>query len=1122
MTITVLEASAGTGKTYRVTTLAVEAVADGMPLADMLLVTFTRAATGELRDRVWSRLVSVEAQLGRFLATDATPDDETAAELATGDRSAVEQRHDRVAAAVAGFDAATIATIHGFCEQVLSQVGFAGDVERDVDFIEDPRQLTEEVVDDLLVQRFHKRVAFRFERAAALEIAHAVITDPHARIVPAGDDEHAEAAMRSRFATAVRERLDRRKRELRVIGYDDLLTRLESTLAGPQGDVVRDRLQGQFRLVVVDEFQDTDAVQWNILRDAFAGSDTRLVLVGDPKQAVYSFRGADVHAYLAARDAAGVTEPLDVNHRSDAGLLQGLDALFGDATLGHPDIAYRRTTAVAHHVAPRLVGGRRPTPVRIRHVRRDTPDAVLTDRSGDLQKPWALSFVAHDLATEIVDQLSPATQATIVERRADGTELERPVRPGDIAVLVPRHRDADLVRSALSRVGVPTVVNGTGSVFATAAARDWLRVLEAIETPAATTRVRSAALTSFFGWSAADVAAGADSAWDAVHDRLHHWRRTLETQSVAALFELVVAGEGLPAHVLSFAGGERTLTDLRHVAELLHAHGTVADAMPATLIAWLRDRIRNADREADAEAQSRRLDTDAEAVQVWTIHRSKGLQFPIVHVPFLWQPAWIPDDAPPVYHDAEDGKRCVDVGGPRPGRSGNVARFVAEQRGEELRLAYVALTRAEHQVVVWWASTYHAAESPLATLLFAPRSPTGEIEQTPADDAARTALDLVAQESGGTIAVEVASGGTDHRFEPDGHEAAALDVRRFDRDIDVTWRRTSYSALTAAAHDHRDVAEPDTAPEHDERGVEDERITEPAAPEPAAPDPAVDDERALRAVPSVFGEIGGGARFGTMVHAALEEVDFAAPDLDAEIAAAVAAARRGSHDDVDETALVRGLVAAVETPLGPIVDGIRLRDVHRRDRVDELHFELPLVGGDRPSASLTMQAIAAVIAESLPADDVLAGYHEHLSGPHLDQTVRGYLSGSIDVVLRTGGRFVVVDHKSNWLGVEGEQLSAWHYRPDALRDAMIRAHYPLQAILYTVALHRYLRWRQPDYDPAAHLGGVLYLFLRGMTGADVPTVDGAPCGVFAWRPPIGLVTGLSDVLDRGKTEVGAA
>jgi len=217
----------------------------------------------------------------------------------------------------------------------------------------------------------------------------------------------------------------------------------------------------------------------------------------------------------------------------------------------------------------------------------------------------------------------------------------------------------------------------------------------------------------------------------------------------------------------------------------------------------------------------------------------------------------------------------------------------------------------------------------------------------------------------------------------------------------------------------------------------------------------------------------------------------------------------------DRATVIAGLRAAIETPLGPLVGGLRLRDVARANRLDELTFELPLVGGDEPTGTLTPAAIAAVLREHLAPTDPLAGYADRLEDPDLRAGVRGYLTGSIDLVVRIGEAFAIADYKTNWLAAPGEPLTAWQHRPAALAAEMERAHYGLQALLYTVALHRYLRWRLHGYDPARHLAGVLYLFVRGMRGADTPVVDGTPCGVFAWKPPAALVTALSDVLEGG-------
>jgi len=337
-----------------------------------------------------------------------------------------------------------------------------------------------------------------------------------------------------------------------------------------------------------------------------------------------------------------------------------------------------------------------------------------------------------------------------------------------------------------------------------------------------------------------------------------------------------------------------------------------------------------------------------------------------------------------------------------------------------------------------------------------------------------------------------------------------LSVSTFDRGFDAHWTRTSYSGLTAVAHDAWVTESESASAEATEIG-ERTKIDEPEIV--AAVDGPGDAGTLDRLLP--LGELPGGARVGTLVHEILESTDFADADLiDALGRAARDAGARRLLDDHTEV-LVAGLAAALVSPLGPGLGGSRLCDLERSDRLDELAFDFPLAGGDAPVGAVTMDAVADVFATSLPADDPLAGYHVRLRDPVIAAQVRGFLTGSVDLVARVGDRHVVIDYKSNRLGPSGEPLTAWHYRPDALADAMQDAHYPLQAALYLVALHRYLRWRLAGYDPARHLGGAAYLFLRGMSGPDVALVDGQPGGVFAWQPPAEFVTSLSDLLDRG-------
>ena len=1082
--VTVLEASAGTGKTYTIAALAARYVAEGTPLERLLLITFTRIATGELRDRVRERLVSCEQQLARILAgaSVATADRVTTL-LATGEADVVQQRHARLARAVADFDAATIATTHGFCQEVLGELGTIGDLDPDTTFVEDVSELLEQVLDDLYVRAFHQHGDARFTRAEALKIAREAALHPMAELAPKEASAESLAGLRYRLATAVRRELERRKRRQSIMTYDDLLTRLHRILGGPSAQDAQERLRSRYSVVLVDEFQDTDPIQWQILHRAFVAEGVTLVLIADPKQAVYAFRGADVYAYLMAAKTAGRRFTLRVNRRSDQPLLDAYDALFDGARLGHEEIVYRTVTATRAHRTARLTGAPSEAALRARVVHRDAPTLEQTAK-GYVTVQSARAHIARDLAADAVQLLSsPAKVAGA------------PLCPGHIAVLVRRNADAERVRDELQAAGVPAVINGAGNVFAAQAARDWIVLLEALARPAATARARTAALAPFFGWDAERVATASDAEWDEVHRRLHHWSRILRERGVAALTEAITTGEQLAARVLALEEGERRLTDLGHVAQLLHRAGTGQQLGVTALRGWLVERVSEAAREEADEERARRLESDAEAVQVLTIHRSKGLEFPVVYCPYLWDPSWIRGNEPLTFHDPALGYRyTIDVGLEGPAWRAHERQHRVEQRGEDLRLAYVALTRAKHRAVIWWAPSWGSGNSPLGRLLWgkdadgnvAPEGAAG----SPSDDAVVQRFEALAAQAPGAFAVERSTLGPPSWWRPPSPPVVELQTASFDRHLDAGWRRTSYSQITAEAHEAPLVASEPEQPLLDD---------EPAGAAPLlvgdGHDAGTEPDR-----PAPLGALPVGVEFGTFVHRVLQESDFAAADLEAELAA----------HGAGQPAALAGLRAAIETPLGPLADDLRLRDLHRADRLDELEFELPLAGGEDPTGQLAPAAIAEVLRTRLPAGDPLLPYAARLEDPALRASLRGFLTGSIDLVMRLPGpRFAIADYKTNWLGPPQGPLSLRHYSRSALATEMSRAHYGLQALLYAVALHRYLRWRLRGYDPERHLAGVLYLFLRGMDGRT------AGAGVFTWRPPGAAVQALSDVLDRG-------
>ncbi|ATL67620.1 AAA family ATPase [Nocardia terpenica] len=1075
---TVLEASAGTGKTYAIVGLAVRFVAEaGVDVSELLLVTFSRAATQELRERTRDRFVAVAAGLADAAARDSA--DELIRHLAQADSAEVARRRARLIAALSDFDSGTIATTHSFCQRMLDELGLAGEQDPGVRMVEGVDDLVDTVADDLFLARY-ARSGPPFSLKDAHQLAAAAVQDRHARLVPDEDIGDHPASERVAFAAEVRAEVERRKRLSGIRDFDDLLVLLHDVLADPvHGERACRRIRERYRVALVDEFQDTDPLQWDILRRSFHGHAT-LVLVGDPKQAIYAFRGAEVLSYLDAVAHADSRRELTTNRRSDAGLLDALDRLMRGAALGHKEIVVHPVAAVRPRT--RLTAPEHtPIPLRLRCFPRTGAGPLNKTEFPAVGRQR--SRVADDLAADIVRLLDAGV-------RID----DRPLGPGDIAVLVRTRSQIDLVRGALDKVGVASVLAGGASVFGTRSATDWLWLLRALEQPHRGDRVRLAAGTPLLGLSAAEIDSGGADLVGALGAQLRDAARLFGRAGFAAVFEKLSAETQLAPRLLAVAGGERQLTDLRHIAQLLDRVALRESLGLTALTRWLADRVRDP-ASGTVSDRSRRLDRDAAAVQIATVHASKGLEFPVVYVPFAWDSAKNPNPVTLLFHD-EGGDRVLDVGGAEaPGYAERKRAADAEDAGEELRLLYVALTRAQCQVVAWWAPAYGTAFAPLHRMILGRMPGSAEVPARSAVAADSVVLEqLSAWAAAGvadTIAIEpvTAVGPVRPRWERAAAATGELAAARFDRVLDHDWRRTSYSALTAGAHDLH-TAEPDEVPGTDE---------------PDAPAADLDDRTEFdTAAPSLMNALPYGAEFGTLVHGVLEVVDTDAADLAAEVRARCARAIEELLADIDPDELASALLAVLHTPLG---DGGSLADISSRDRLNELDFELPLGGGDTPRTErVTLRQIATLLRTHLPADDPFADYADRLDTIE-DSPLRGYLTGSIDAVLRTAGpRFVVVDYKTNRLGTG--DLTVAHYTRDRMAAEMMRSHYPLQALLYSAALHRFLRWRLPDYTPPRHLGGIRYLFVRGMIGPETPPDH----GVFAWDPPAALITELSDLL----------
>ncbi|MBM7368929.1 UvrD-helicase domain-containing protein [Gordonia hydrophobica] len=1103
----VLEASAGTGKTYAIVALAVRYIAEGVGVSDLLMATFSNAASAELRDRTHARLAECVAALGDP-DTARGSDDELVAHLADAGPELLRLRRERLSDALSDFDAATVATTHTFCNRMLAALGFLGGRQQQYPIVENVDEMVAELARDAYLARFAGDPDTAPSYEDAEQIAIAAVRDPAAALAPNREDERTDDSdIRVWIAQQARKHTAVRKRLARLRTYDDLQQALFEIVTDPDiGEQACRRIRDQFSVVLIDEFQDTDPQQWAIVRLCFH-EQLPLILVGDPKQSIYAFRGAEVLSYLNAVESASEQRRLAVNWRSDEAVVDGLGVLFEGATMGHEKIAYHPVRA--RHTGSRIHGA---PAVRIRAFLRNDFSVTTQDGTTPLVGP-VRERVTDDVANDIAAVLG---SGTLID---DDGDDRRAVEPGDIAILLRANKTVAPLQRALAARGVASVVTSGTSIFDTPAARYWWYVLSAIESPSRQPRVRLAALTPLIGLTAQTLERQGDTGVGTLSGRLAELGRIFVDGGFAPMAARLFAEFGTAERLLRLDGGERLMTDIVQLSELCNRRAVDTSGGVTSLVEWLGRQIDDSAGWGQQRDATRRLDRDTEAVQIMTVHASKGLEFPIVYVPFGWDGASHPNPQTFLYHEDDDA-RYLDVGGKQArGYARRDRRSRTEGSGEDLRLLYVAATRARSQVVLWWTPSTTTPRGALHRLLFtvgdrraAARSgAVSPIPETvpilPDDGDCVSVLKAIASCSP-AIRLEPASGSATVDWRPPGDDqpAPVLDVARFGRTIDRQWRRTSYSAIVAAAHAavHAQAPGPVSVVESGSEPDDVHRPDEPDDAGPAADAGPADAAEAVDGLPSLMNGLPYGAGFGTLVHEVLEHVDTSSEDIDAHILDRCRQGAAAAGVDIDVAVLARALVGVLTTPLG-FGD---LWSVKPNDRLAEMDFELPLAADD---GGFGLDAVGDLLATHLPVDDPLAAYADLVRTVSSDR-FSGYLTGSIDSILRRDdGRFVVVDYKTNRL--RAGELAVEDFHREAMAAEMMAAHYPLQALLYSVALHRYLRWRIADYDPARHLGPVQYHFVRGMAGPSTPP----GCGVFHWELPPTLVVAMSSLL-AGRTE----
>ncbi|MBU0501105.1 MAG: UvrD-helicase domain-containing protein [Gammaproteobacteria bacterium] len=1203
-----IEAGAGTGKTHAITSLYLRLLLElGLDLDRILVVTFTNAATGELRDRVRLRMGRLLDHLEGHETRDAGELAQFAARLPDRDQ-AIQRLRD----SLVRLDEAAIFTIHGFCQRVLSDNALESGTLFESEFVTDDRALEQQVVEDFwrvqaatlsppmadwlreqwdgpaaLLRTLRDLLRHRegrlcldtpsplplaataqgaFQdlhttwRGQGLKVVELLasaeglskdkrkgytpdgIRDAQAALdhwfagglflsLPKGFElftsaklaettlkkktppqhpffdrcqayreliEDTKRQLLARFLQQARdwclEQLDARRERRRELTFDDLLWRLDQALGGPGGTALAARLRERHPAALIDEFQDTDGLQYRIFQRIFRTTEdnSALFMIGDPKQAIYSFRGADVFTYIRARrdmtsrdglmsrEAGSRERPttdnrytLTRNWRSAGRLVAGINRLFGNHPLPFlfEDIPYEPLSAAGcADAAPLTIDGQTDAPLRIWFLPR-------AEGKKDVPKNRAEPLIADACAAEIARLISLGEQG----RALIG---DRPLGPGDIALLVRNRFEAATLGQALRRLSVGSVFQSRDNVFDTEEARELALLLRALTAPSDGRALRAAAATSLLGATAREIHALLESTedWETWHAVFDRGQRRWRGHGFMAMFMPLLHERGIPARLLRGEQGERRLTNLMHLAELLQNASRQEDS-PERLTRWFADqRCRAIDGEADNEEQTLLLESDQRLVRIVTIHKSKGLEYPIVFLPYLYQAKEFKPKPPLPVHERDSGDLLFDLGS----KGFDLHRGLADEErlAEETRLAYVALTRAQHRCYLPWGYINGVQHGALGRLLHP--NDQGMRRLSPNDDHVASSLDRSLPPHGGggkpalrdfhcmgmgddasllaelnvlagddgAIAIEsLPLEGIGQPLSPDKAKSTPLIARPFRGNIERNWRITSYSGLIAGAV-HSSGGTPSA-----------ERLAEVAATVESL-------------TPAVIDSFPAGIQPGLFLHGLLERLDFPRARGDA--------LRHEVERQLDLFGMDRGLCGAAEQLMANLLDSpldpaetLLLRDLAADRRRAEMAFHYPLAEVSPAALDAMLQGLGNFTPEG---------------GRLQFNPAKGLMIGFIDLVFEHQGRYYLADYKSNRLE---------DYGPAGLRAAMAAHRYDLQYLIYTVALHRYLATRLRDYGYERHFGGIYYLFPRGMSPE-----QGNGAGIFFDRPAFALVDGL--------------
>ena len=896
--------------------------------------------------------------------------------------------------------------------------------------------------------------------------------------------QEVETRLLARAGQFVRDHVAKRRAERGIMSFGDLLHKVDEALDGRQKDLLLDGLREKYRVALVDEFQDTDPVQYRIFSRVFREAaeipdpevDRAFIMIGDPKQSIYRFRGADLAAYLEAerQTPAEHRHNMGTNWRSDRSLVKSVQAVFDSVSnpFLNQDIPLPQVDA---HYDDRF----RPGPaMSVSLIPR--PEYQNADKA--MSRTAALDATVQWLVDDVISQLQSEDEI------CTGDDEWRRLEPSDIAVLCRAGRELRTIQQALADRGVASVMQTDESVFESGEAESVLHVLRAVHNTTSLAYLFNALQTPVFGQNAEQLNSLRDDSDRLSHfvERLQEWSTLWQRDGFIVMWRRLLGDEGTIARLAGQITGERQITNYLHLGELLHRQAASAHAGPDELMRWFEQMVSQKSK-GDDDALLR-LETDSAAVQLCTIHRSKGLEYSIVYCPTLWSIRKWEDPVVVMSRTGLDGELSVpqiDVGSELlPIRQSEDQK---ESEAEDRRLLYVALTRAKHQCHIYWTAAANAGNSALGQILL------GDLPENSSDDQLERRLrewvngfgiDRATVRSGSSLSQR----NSGLRYERQQRTDDELTARPIRRQMISAVSQTSFTALASSAHGRivDDIVDRDS-------------VSMSAHGEAGTPVSSGTEEVPLATMP-------GGRLVGDVVHSVLEHALKTGDVFEASHAEVLQYVTRLLEPAMERMQLeprwLQPLAATLTTCLAETLalgqDECCLTKIGPRSLAAEVPFLLRLGG----TAEFSTKKIAAAFESS--SDSLLQSYGRRVRAMSVSG-LQGFLAGFVDLVFESNGKWFIADYKTNFLGPNWSDYAA-----ERLESAMIEHDYLLQAAIYSVAVGRLLTQRLPSFDLERDFGGCVYLYLRGF-----PT-DGPPeTGIWHYRPPAEFVKALSDALDGG-------